>query len=310
MAISQLPRPRSRKLALAVVGYPLVSLAPVLLSWGLLALISAQRAEPLPLLWLVLGLFAVRHFNVFIVSTLHHKSMAHQAFRFHPALERALRIWGWLFVGTGVRAFATLHRYHHAKTDTPEDPHSPTKAGESLWTVPAQTHRSYLHVLHHPEAYARYAENLPADRLEAFIAWDERHGFGFRGVRAPLLAALGIGLFASLFGPGAGVAVFFAALPATLGGVFATSVFTVNGLCHLIGYQTFESEHTATNLFPVDLLGWGEVLHQNHHMSASSANFAYHAWEWDPGYSVLWLLAKLGLVRDLKTPRPAVVTAG
>ncbi|MEZ6186634.1 MAG: acyl-CoA desaturase [Planctomycetota bacterium] len=303
MLAYELPKPRSAHLLLGLIAYPLTSLLPVAVTWGLLEAINAYY-RPIPVLWLLLVAFTVRHTAGFVVTTLFHRSMAHDAFRFHPVLEWLLRLWTWFFVGTGARAFAIMHRAHHAYTDKEGDPHSPTKPGESLWTVARQTNRSYVDVLNRPEAYTRFAHGLPDDRLEALIEWDGKRNFGFRGVRVPLQILLWVGTLGWLFGPVAGVLVFLALLPTTIGGVVAVSIFTVNGLCHLVGYRSYEVDLTASNLFPIDVLTWGEVLHQNHHVFPGSANFAHKAWEWDPAYTVLWCMSKVGLVRDLKAPTP------
>jgi stearoyl-CoA desaturase (delta-9 desaturase) len=303
MAIQKLKRPRSRNAALALVGYPIVTLLPLFISWGFLELVRLTLVENLPVFGILVVLFLLRTFNVYVVSSLHHKSLSHRAFRYHPVLERFLRVWGWLFIGTGVRAWAILHRWHHARADTVEDPHSPTKPGESLWTVPRQTFRSYQDVLFNPEKYKRYSKDLPDDRLEAFISWGERNNFGIFGVRMALLMALGIGSLAAVWGLAGGTAVFFASLPTIIGGVYISTVFTVNGLCHVIGYQNFDTTETSTNLFPVDILGWGEALHHNHHASPRSANLAVRPWEWDPGYAALRILSLFGLVRDIYVPK-------
>ena len=90
------------------------------------------------------------------------------------------------------------------------------------------------------------------------------------------------------------------ALPGIMASVWFSTVIIVNGLCHQIGYQVMDSGDTSTNLFPIDFFGWGEALHHNHHHRQARANLAVTKWEFDPGYWTLWMMSKVGLVRNLK----------
>jgi fatty-acid desaturase len=90
------------------------------------------------------------------------------------------------------------------------------------------------------------------------------------------------------------------ALPGIMGSVWYSTVIIVNGLCHVIGYQVMDSGDTSTNLFPIDIFGWGEALHHNHHYQQGQANLAIAWFEWDPGFWTLWCLSKVGLVRNLR----------
>lgn len=280
-------------LPLALFAYLGLTLFPVFVSVGLFLLYEAISGNQLPVVELAVFMLVLRQINVFTLSTLFHRSYSHRQFDYHPWVEHPLRVWNWVWMGTGGRAWAILHRWHHAKTDTNEDPHSPTKEGGSLWNVVLQTGRSYQQCLHNPEQYRRYEANLPDDRLEHAIRKLESKGiWGLVVVRIPLMI-----LILSFFMPFAAT---FLALPGVMGSVFFSTVITVNGFCHLIGYRTTSTAGTSTNLFPIDILGWGEALHHNHHYRPGRANCAVRSWEWDPGYAVLWLLSKVGVVRNLR----------
>lgn len=280
------------KMPLAVFSYLVLTLFPVLLSTVLFLGYEALSGQDLNVLYLFVFMLVLRQVNVFTLSTLFHRSYSHRQFQYHPWVEHPLRVWNWVWMGTGGRAWAILHRWHHHKTDTDEDPHSPTKAGGSLWNIVWQTGRSYQECLHNPDAYRRYEAHLPDDRLEHWIRSLEARGvWGLVVVRIPLMIAI-----LMLFMPWQAALL---ALPGVMGSVFFSTVITVNGFCHLIGYRTTRSAGTSTNLFPVDLLGWGEALHHNHHYRPGRANCAIKPWEWDPGFAVLWLLSKVGIVRNL-----------
>lgn len=280
-------------LAWAVAAYLGLTLFPILLSTGLFWVYEMSGGLDLHIVGLFWFMLLLRQVNVFTLSTLFHRSYSHQQFQYHPWLEHPLRVWNWVWMGTGGRAWAILHRWHHHKTDTEDDPHSPTKTGGSLWNIVPQTGRSYQRCLHHPEEYRRYEANLPNDRLEHAIRSLESKGiWGLVVVRIPLMVGI-----LTLFMPWQAALL---ALPGVMGSVFFSTVITVNGFCHLIGYRTTEGAGTSTNLFPVDVLGWGEALHHNHHFRPGRANCAVKSWEWDPGFAVLWLLSKVGLVRNLR----------
>jgi stearoyl-CoA desaturase (delta-9 desaturase) len=280
--------------SLAIFLYAFMTLFPVLFSTALVWLYVAVTGAQVSVLWIFIFMMVLRQINVFTLSTLYHRQYSHQQFEYHPVLEQILRVWNWTWMGTGGRAWAILHRWHHHKTDTEEDPHSPTKEGGSVWNIMQQTARSYQHCLHHPELYRRYEGKLPDDALEHAIRRIEGLGFkGLVGVRIPLMIAI-LWLFLPL-----PVAVL--CLPGVMGSVYFSTVIVVNGLCHTIGYRTTSGAGTATNLFPVDVWGWGEALHHNHHYRPGHANNAMLSWEWDPGYAVLWMLSKVGLVRNLRS---------
>lgn len=280
---------------LASFLYLFMTLFPVLFSTGLIAIYAFVSGAEVNILYAFIFMMVLRQVNVFTLSTLYHRSYSHGQFEYHPVLEQILRVWNWTWMGTGGRAWAILHRWHHHKSDTEDDPHSPTKEGGSVWNIMQQTARSYQHCLHHPELYQRYEGKLPDDWLEHSIRRLEGLGFkGLVGVRIPLMIAI-----LSLF---LGWQVAILSLPGVMGSVYFSTVIVVNGLCHSIGYRTTASEAagTATNIFPIDIWGWGEALHHNHHYRPGHANNALLPWELDTGYWVLWAMSKVGLVRNLR----------
>ncbi len=281
------------QLPLALFAYAIVTFVPIAVSTGLYFVYEALTGHDLPIVQLVIFMIVLRQINVFTLSTLFHRQYSHQQFEYHPLLEHPMRVWNWMWMGTGGRAWAILHRWHHHKTDTSEDPHSPTKEGGSFWNVAWQTGKSYQYCLHHPEEFRHYEGKLPDDALEHAIRRLEGTGiWGLVIVRIPIM----IGVLA-LFMPWQAAVI---SLPGVMGSVFFSTVIVVNGLCHTMGYRNTGAAGTSTNLFPVDFVGWGEAMHHNHHYRPGRANNAMRSWEFDPGYAVLWLLSKVGLVRNLR----------
>ena len=296
-----LERPEWRRPGLAVFAYVVLSFLPFAVTLGLLVLIAAASGDAFDLGRVLLALFVMRQINVFVVSTLYHRGVTHRSFRFHPALEWPLRVWGWLFLGAGTRTWALVHRHHHAHADTPEDCHSPSIPGESFWTIGRQSKAAFLRASKDLSHLARYDRNLPDDRLERLIRWDEQHLYGVLGIRIPLVIAALTGVYL-LAGHGPLVALLaaLATLPGINGSTLAATMLLVNGAAHLWGYRNYDTADTSTNLVPVDLLGWGEAMHHNHHARPGCADMAARRWEWDPAFSVLKGLSKVGLVYNLK----------
>ncbi len=280
-------------LPMAVFSYLVLTFLPILVSVGLFAVYELVTGHDLDIVYLAIFMLVLRQVNVFTLSTLYHRQYSHQQFEYHPLVEHPMRVWNWMWMGTGGRAWAIMHRWHHHKSDTDDDPHSPTKEGGSLWNIVQQTGKSYQHCLHHPELYRRYEGKLPDDALEHGIRKLEGQGiWGLLVVRIPVM----IGVL-SLFMPWQAAIL---ALPGVMGSVFFSTVIVVNGLCHTIGYRNTQAAGTSTNLFPVDVIGWGEAMHNNHHYRPGHANNALRPWEFDAGYAALWLLAQVGLVRRLR----------
>jgi stearoyl-CoA desaturase (delta-9 desaturase) len=111
-------------------------------------------------------------------------------------------------------------------------------------------------------------------------------------VRVPIILAI--------MTPFIGLPAAVCAIPGIMGAVWYSTVIIVNGLCHVIGYQVMDTGDTSTNLFPIDFFGWGEALHHNHHYQQGQANMAIAWFEWDPGFWMLWLFSKVGIVRNLR----------
>lgn len=293
MATARLARVQLVRFPLAMFNYLVLTWFPIALSATLFTLWNMATGAQLPVGRLVIFLLVLRQVNVFTLSTLFHRSYSHRQFQYHPLVEHPMRVWNWLWMGTGGRAWAILHRWHHADADSEDDPHSPTKTGGSLANITMQTARSYMKCLHQPELYRRYEYKLPDDRFEHAVRWLEARGFvGFVVVRIPIIVAL--------MTPFMGLPAAVMCLPGIMGSVWFSTVILVNGLCHTMGYRVMDSGDTSTNLFPVDLFGWGEALHHNHHYQQGKANMAIARFEIDPGYWVLWALSKVGLVRDLR----------
>ena len=233
----------------------------------------------------VLYALAVTHLTIIGVTLYLHRCQAHRALELHPAVSHVLRFWLWLTTGMETRQWVAVHRKHHAKVETEEDPHSPKVYG--LQKVLFEGTELYRIGSRDAETLSRYSHGCPED-------WVERNVYGpHSGKGYFLMMAVNI----VLFGPiGLTIwAVQMAWIP-----FFAAGV--INGVGHHSGYRKFETADTSTNIVPWGILVGGEELHNNHHAFASSARFSVQWYEFDLGWFYIRVLQALGLARVKKLP--------
>jgi stearoyl-CoA desaturase (delta-9 desaturase) len=85
--------------------------------------------------------------------------------------------------------------------------------------------------------------------------------------------------------------------------------WSVNSVCHLWGTRPFRSHDESRNNPIVGVLAFGEGWHNNHHAFPTSARHGLRWWELDTSYIVIWVLARLGLVWNVRIPAPERVLA-
>jgi stearoyl-CoA desaturase (delta-9 desaturase) len=221
---------------------------------------------------------ALTHVTIASVTIFLHRAQAHRALDLHPVVSHFFRFWLWLTTGMVTKEWVAIHRKHHAKVETEEDPHSPQTRG--IDTVMWKGAELYRAESKNHETLEKYGRGTPDDWMERNIytrfSW---HGVG-------LMLAVNL----ALFGPiGATIwAVQMAWIPFWAAGV-------VNGLGHYWGYRNFASADTSTNLVPWGFVIGGEELHNNHHAYGSSAKFSSRWWEFDLGWTYIRILALLRL---------------
>jgi stearoyl-CoA desaturase (delta-9 desaturase) len=229
------------------------------------------------------------HVTIVAVTVYLHRHQAHRAIDLHPAMAHFFRFWLWLTTGMKTRDWVAIHRKHHARCETPDDPHSPQVLGlrRVLW----QGAELYRAEAGRAETLERYGKGTPDD-------WLERNLYSRSYLGITLMALLDLLLFGVI--GGAVWAAQMVWIPFWAAGV-------INGVGHFWGYRNFESPDAATNISPLGLLIGGEELHNNHHAFASSAKFSNKWWEFDLGWGYIRLLQGLGLARVRKVaPVPVI----
>jgi stearoyl-CoA desaturase (delta-9 desaturase) len=239
----------------------------------------------------VLTGLALTHVTIAGVTIYLHRHQAHRALDLHPAVSHFFRFWLWMTTGMVTREWVAVHRKHHAKCETPEDPHSPQVLGirKVLW----QGSELYRREAANAGTLEHYGHLTPGD-------WLERHLYArFPWLGITLMLVLDIALFGS-----AGLvlyAVQMVWIPFWAAGV-------INGVGHWWGYRNFETPDASRNITPLAILIGGEELHANHHAFPASARFSSKWWEFDLGWVWIRLLALLGLARVKKVaPRPVII---
>ena len=236
--------------------------------------------------WQVLAFTLVAtHITISAVTIFLHRAQAHRALDLHPVVSHFFRLWLWLATGMVTKEFVAVHRKHHAKCETEEDPHSPQTRGiKALLLTGVELYRVEAT---NKETLVKYGHNTPDD-------WIERNlytRYSWQGVGIMLI--LDLLMFGAI---GAAVwAVQMVWIP-----WWATGV--INGLGHWWGYRNFEAPDASTNVSPWGILIGGEELHNNHHTYPTSAKFSVKPYEFDVGWMYIRGMEMLGLAKVKKLP--------
>jgi stearoyl-CoA desaturase (delta-9 desaturase) len=232
-------------------------------------------------LWGYIGVTLIlTHITIAGVTIFLHRHQAHNALTLHPVASHFFRFWLWLTTGMVTREWVAVHRKHHAKCETIDDPHSPQIKG--IWKVLLGGVGLYRSATRDAVLLEHFGKGTPDD-------WLERHVYGrFRYLGIMIMAAVDVLLFGT-----AGLIVFAVQMvwiPFWAAGV-------INGLGHFWGYRNFETIDASRNLSPMGILIGGEELHNNHHAYPQSARLSNKWWELDIGWLYIKTLALFGLAR-------------
>ncbi|NJN06363.1 MAG: hypothetical protein HC814_08375 [Rhodobacteraceae bacterium] len=233
---------------------------------------------------LVVYTLIVTHITIVSVTVYLHRHSAHRAVELHPALQHFFRFWLWLTTGMTTKAWTAIHRKHHAKCETEEDPHSPVIFGirKVFW----QGAELYKAASKQQDILDRYGKGTPDDWLERNV-YNKHSATGIA-----IMAVVNITLFGA-----AGLTIW--AIQMMWIPVFAAGV--INGIGHWWGYRNFECPDAASNISPWGILIGGEELHNNHHTYPNSAKLSVKPWEFDIGWFWIRTFEVLGLAKPLST---------
>jgi stearoyl-CoA desaturase (delta-9 desaturase) len=231
----------------------------------------------------VLVTLSLTHVTIASVTIFLHRHQAHRALHLHPIASHFFRFWLWLTTGMVTKEWAAIHRKHHARCETPDDPHSPQIRG--LRKVLFEGTELYRREARNTETLEKYGRGTPDD-------WIERNvysKYSWQGTGLTLIIEL------ILFGP----------IGLSMWGVqmlwipfFGAGV--INGIGHYWGYRSFAPNDASKNIVPWGVLIGGEELHNNHHAYVTSARLSSKWWEFDIGWMYIRVLRMLRLATVLK----------
>ncbi|WP_262838559.1 fatty acid desaturase [Undibacterium sp. Jales W-56] len=230
----------------------------------------------------------VTHITIASVTIFLHRCQAHRALELHTIPSHFFRFWLWLTTGQVTKEWAAIHRKHHAKCETEEDPHSPVTRGiKKVFWQGAELYRAESKNL---ETMQKYGHGTPDD-------WIERNlytKFSWQGVA--LMLIIDIILFGAI-----GITVWAVQMlwiPVTAAGI-------INGIGHYWGYRNYDCVDASRNIVPFGILIGGEELHNNHHTFGTSAKLSSKWYEFDIGWLYIRTMEIVGLATVKKVaPEP------
>lgn len=223
------------------------------------------------------------HITIAAVTIFLHRTQAHRALDLGTVPSHFFRFWLWLTTGMVTREWVAIHRKHHAKCETADDPHSPQTRG--LNTVLWLGAWLYRNEARNQETLEKYGKGTPND-------WLERHVYA----RLPWLGVTTMLIIDIVLFEAAGLLVWLTQMvwiPFWAAGV-------INGLGHFWGYRNWNTTDASTNISPIGILIGGEELHNNHHAFASSARLSSRWYEFDIGWFYIRALETLGMAKVRK----------
>jgi len=231
------------------------------------------------------------HITIAAVTIFLHRCQAHRALDLHPLVSHFFRFWLWLTTGMVTKEWAAIHRKHHAKCETVDDPHSPQVLG--INTVLSRGAELYKKEAANQETLNKFGHGTPDDWVEHNVY----SKFSWQGVAIMLI--VDVFLFGAI---GLTVwAVQMLWIPITAAGV-------INGIGHFWGYRNFDCEDASRNIVPWGILIGGEELHNNHHTFATSAKLSNKWYEFDIGWMYIQIMSAVGLATVKKTPPKPVLS--
>jgi stearoyl-CoA desaturase (Delta-9 desaturase) len=233
------------------------------------------------------------HISIAAVTIFLHRHQAHRGLELHPVMSHFFRLWLWLTTGMVTKEWVAIHRKHHARCETPEDPHSPQVYGiKKVFWEGSELYRSESK---NSETIEKYGRGTPDD-------WIERNVYSkyqWQGVGLMMVADV------LLFGPiGLSIwAIQMLWIPVTAAGI-------INGIGHYWGYRNFASEDASTNILPWGIIIGGEELHNNHHAYGTSAKLSNRWYEFDIGWLYIRTMETLRLAKVLRVAPKVRMDAG
>ena len=232
----------------------------------------------------------VTHISIVAITLYLHRGVCHSAIEIKPILSHFFRFWLWLTTSMRTADWVAVHRKHHAKCETIDDPHSPAYYG--IDTVLLRGADLYHEEKNNPETLEKYSQNCPTDWVEENIYT------GKNNIGILLLFIFNIIMFGV-------VGIIIWAVQMAWTPIFAAG--GINGAGHYWGYRNYDTSDDSTNMGPLGLIIGGEELHNNHHAFPTAAKFSLKPWEFDIGWMYIQIFSFLGQVKVKRLAPKTVV---
>ncbi len=234
-------------------------------------------------------LFFISHWMLsgFAQTFFLHRYGSHRMFTMRKRWERFFYLFTFITQGASYlnpRAYAVLHRMHHAYTDTEQDPHSPAFS-KNVFSMMLHTYKVYSDILYRKnDTGSEFDQNVPEwEPFDRFVAKNRWIPLGFVLVYLIIYLKLATRLWHWLLFP----------VTVVMGPVHGA---IVNWCGHKYGYRNYDNDDQSTNALTVDFLTLGELYQNNHHNSPGNPNLARKADEFDIAYPLIRMFEKVGII--------------
>jgi stearoyl-CoA desaturase (delta-9 desaturase) len=242
---------------------------------------------------IIIFVFFVCHWfiSLFFQTFFLHRYASHKMFKMGPRWEKAFYFMTFFSQGSSFlnpRAYAIMHRMHHAYSDTEKDPHSPYFI-KDVWGLMMKTKNIYMdYVKYKLEPEPQFIDRYPAWPAVDYIGdlWVTRIAFGVFYTAFYVVFATHWWLFLLL------------PIHFLMGPVHGA---IVNWCGHKYGYSNFDNDDHSKNTLPLDFLMMGELFQNNHHQKPNDVNFAKRWFEFDPSYPIIKFLHAVRIIKLRKT---------
>jgi len=237
---------------------------------------------------IILAFFLCHWFlSLFFQTFFQHRYASHKMFKMNPFWEKIFYFCTFIFQGSSFlnpRAYAIMHRMHHAYSDTEKDPHSPHFI-KDVFGLMMKTKTIYLD-------YQRYKMEPEPQFRDRYPAWSFVDRMGDSWITR---VSFGV-LYTAFYVVYATHWWMFLLLPIhfLMGPIHGA---IVNWCGHKYGYSNFDNHDHSKNTLPLDFLMMGELFQNNHHKKPNDANFAKRWFEFDPSYLIIRLLHAMKIIK-------------
>ncbi|KAL7617228.1 hypothetical protein Lser_V15G04351 [Lactuca serriola] len=216
------------------------------------------------------------------ITLSYHRLLSHHSLKLPKWLEYTFVYFGVLAAQRDPISWVSAHRYHHQYVDTNKDTHSPING---FWF----SHMGWL--LDSGYMVEKYADRKNAEDLKKqtfYIIMQKTYMLHLYGCGAILYACGGFPYL--VWGMGVRIVWLYHA------------TFMLNSVCHIWGYQAWNTGDLSKNNWWVALLVFGEGWHNNHHAFEYSARHGLEWWQIDITWYVIWFLEAIGIATNVKVP--------